>query len=249
MLAGQPHQLVDGHGAGLSFHGHAIDLAKDEAVPGRRPGVLADQDRGAVDLVQAFQARRQVHPVAHRRVAQPIGRAEVPHQHPPGVQPEPRPPEGKGRRKPPGGFTERARRGRAPERRPTRRRGVRAQPLGGIPQDHEGVADVLVHGPPGRLDGLGGRLQIAPQRIGQPGRGQGFGVGREVGDVGEHQRHLGQLGAQPRVHAALVESAHQIDGDVLHHGPQRGLGALDTLEGAPDLDEEGPGPSGSGGLE
>src|ERR1700693_3312410 len=94
LLAGRAEQLVHEDARRLPLHRYAVQQAEDE-LPLR---LLDDGPAGdGVDpvlLAQALQARGEVHAVAERGVAEPLGRAEVPYHHPVAMKPEPGPQRG-----------------------------------------------------------------------------------------------------------------------------------------------------------
>src|SRR5581483_2014195 len=65
-----PEKLVHLHTLTLSFHEDAVELAELEVVEHAAVNRLADDDRGPVLLVQAFEARGEVHTVTDRRVVE-----------------------------------------------------------------------------------------------------------------------------------------------------------------------------------
>src|SRR4030095_14629458 len=69
-------QLEHAHAARAPLHRHAVDEAEVEPGAGLLAHRLADDDRGAVALVESLEARREVHRVADRRVVEPLGRAD-----------------------------------------------------------------------------------------------------------------------------------------------------------------------------
>ena len=80
-------QLVEPHRLLAAAHLHAVDLTRTlrELAFDALVGVLADQDAGAVGLVQRLDARGEVHRVADHGVVEAGRRAHVADDHRPGV--------------------------------------------------------------------------------------------------------------------------------------------------------------------
>src|SRR5262249_8707906 len=87
-LAAPGEEFVDLHGARAAPDDDPVDAAAFEVVLDGAPGAFADQDPGAVDPVEAFQATGDVHRVAHRRVVHPALGADVADERGAGVDAE-----------------------------------------------------------------------------------------------------------------------------------------------------------------
>ena len=77
-LAGPAHRLVDADRLGLAGDGDQVELARLDDLLRQPKRLLAYYDRGAIDLVDALEARGEVHGVADHRIRACRRRADGP---------------------------------------------------------------------------------------------------------------------------------------------------------------------------
>ena len=73
-------------------------------------------------------------------------------------------------------------------------------------------------------------FEITSERAGQLIRCKLFGEGREVFDVGEHDRNLGQFASQDRLGFASIKPANEIDRNVFAHRAHGRFRFLETFQ-------------------
>src|SRR6516164_3457563 len=74
-------QLIDHEFVFATFDRDLFDRPRNDIRPRGREDILTDADRSAKVLVDAFQPSRDVYPVAHDGVAQPLARTDISDQH------------------------------------------------------------------------------------------------------------------------------------------------------------------------
>mmetsp|Transcript_71721 Transcript_71721/g.191352 ORF Transcript_71721/g.191352 Transcript_71721/m.191352 type:complete len:290 (-) Transcript_71721:38-907(-) len=123
------------------------------------------------------------------------------------------------------------------QRRVAGRRDMVLQFVGGVPEGHDGVANILADRPPGLVDGLGHGVEV----LGEEGHQQaGVHLVRHVGEIqhgGEHDRGIALLDSQPRHPLAEVHHPHHRVRDVGGEGLEVGGHLDEALPHRHDLAE------------
>ena len=83
--------LEQGQGCRAPRHQHAVDLAQGMAAAVAMRRGIGDDDAGAVCLVQTLEAGGKVHDVAHHRIVEAVGAADIAHQRLAGGDADPQP--------------------------------------------------------------------------------------------------------------------------------------------------------------
>src|SRR5690606_34498697 len=84
-LLPQPDQLENPDAADAAKDGHPVELTHNDTTRNGPRRVLAENNLGAIDLVERLEAVRDIHRVADGRTVEAFAAADIADQHRPGI--------------------------------------------------------------------------------------------------------------------------------------------------------------------